>query len=120
MGSLLVHITVGPENPTRAALGFLVAKQALEMGHTVTVFLAAEAVHLIKTPVIDSVVGLGSGSLRAHYDAIVAGGGRFVVSGLSAKIRGVVDEDYVGKPAEVGMPNTLVDLIFSHDRTVVY
>ena len=75
---------------------------------------------LIKTPVIDSVVGLGSGSLRAHYDAIVAGGGRFVVSGLSAKIRGVVDEDYVGKPAEVGMPNTLVDLIFSHDRTVVY
>lgn len=32
MARLLVHIATGPENPTRAALGFLVAKTALAAG----------------------------------------------------------------------------------------
>ncbi|MFX5634278.1 hypothetical protein ABTE18_20685, partial [Acinetobacter baumannii] len=27
---LLIHVTVGPENPTKAALAFLVAKTAVE------------------------------------------------------------------------------------------
>ncbi len=36
--NILVHITKGPENPTRAALGFLADKTALEEGHTVTIF----------------------------------------------------------------------------------
>lgn len=36
MGKLLVHITHGPEAPTRAALGLLVARAAVEEGHDVT------------------------------------------------------------------------------------
>jgi len=35
------------ENPTLAALGFLVAKTAIEEGHTVTLFLAGDAVKLL-------------------------------------------------------------------------
>ena len=45
---LLVHVTVGPENPTKAALAFLVARTAIEEGNTVTLFLAGDAVQLIK------------------------------------------------------------------------
>ena len=46
--SILVHITHGPENPTRAALGFAVAAAAAEQGHEVTVFLAGDAVQLAR------------------------------------------------------------------------
>ena len=43
MAKILVHATHGPENPTRAPLALLVAKVALEEGHTVSVFLAGDA-----------------------------------------------------------------------------
>ena len=40
MGLLLIHITHGPEAPTRAALGLLVAGAAIDEGHEVNVFMA--------------------------------------------------------------------------------
>lgn len=43
MGSLLVHLTHGPEAPTRAALAVLVAKAAVDAGHEVALFLAGDA-----------------------------------------------------------------------------
>ena len=39
LANILVHITSGPEHPTRAALGFLVARAAIEEGHSVNLFL---------------------------------------------------------------------------------
>src|SRR5437879_4833195 len=106
MANILVHITHGPEHPTGAALGFLVAKTAIDEGHTVTLFLAGDAVQLIRDAVLDNLVGLGTGKLRELYDAIVAGGGRFYLSGMSSKGRGVSENDLSGKPAEMAMPST--------------
>ena len=120
MGKLLVHITHGPEAPTRAALGLLVARAAVEEGHDVTVFLAGDAVQLIREPVLDSLSGLGTGSLRESYDAVAAGGGRFFVSGMSSKGRGLGEADLEGKPAEMAMPQRLVELVFDHDRVLTY
>src|ERR1700690_240763 len=81
MATLLIHVTHGPESPTRAALGFLVARTALEEGHDVSLFLAGDAVQLLRVAVLDSLSGLGTGSLRESYDAIVAGAGRLYASG---------------------------------------
>jgi predicted peroxiredoxin len=120
MGTLLVHITSGPEAPTRAALGMLVARAAVEEGHAVNVFLAGDAVQLIRDAVLDSLAGLGTGSLRESFDAIVSGGGHFFVSGMSGKARGVTDEDLAGKPAEFAMPKRLVQLAFEADRSFTY
>jgi predicted peroxiredoxin len=120
MAGLLVHITHGPEHPTRAALGFLVARTALEEGHQVSLFLAGDGAQLLRDAVLDSLVGLGTGALREHYDAIVAGGGRFYVSGMSAKGRGVTAAELEGKPAEMAMPAVLVRLAFEHDRVLTY
>ena len=120
MAKILVHVTHGPEHPTRAALGFLVAKAATDEGHSVTLFLAGDAVQLLRDGVLDSLTGLGTGSLREHYDAIVAGGGRFYVSGMSAKARGLGEADLEGKPADMAMPNVLVRLALEHDRTFTY
>jgi uncharacterized protein len=120
VGKLLAHITHGPEHPTRAALGFLVAKAALEEGHEVSLFLAGDAVQLLRDAVLDSLSGLGTGSLRESYEAIVAGGGRFYVSGMSSQARGVTPDDLEGKPAEMAMPKVLVQLAFEHDRVLTY
>ena len=120
MGKLLVHITWGPEAPTRAALGLLVAKAGIDEGHEVAVFLAGDAVQLIRDAVLDSLTGLGTGSLRESFDAIVAGGGRFYASGMSSKARGVVEADLDGKPVEFAMPHRLVQLAFEADRTFTY
>jgi predicted peroxiredoxin len=120
MPGLLVHITHGPEQPTRAALGFLVARTALDEGHSVSLFLAGDAVQLLRDSVLDALTGLGTGALREHYDAIVAGGGRFYLSGMSAKARGLTQADIEGKPAEMAMPAVLVRLAFEHDRVLTY
>ena len=120
MGSLLVHITCGSESPTRAALGFLVARAAVEEGHTVNVFLAGDGVQLIRDSVLDSLQGLGTGSLRESFDAVTSGGGRVYVSGMSSKARGVTATDLENKQAEMAMPNRLVQLIFEAERTLTY
>jgi predicted peroxiredoxin len=120
VAKILVHITCGPENPTRAALGFLVAKAALDDGHEVSLFLAGDGVQLLRDAVLDTLTGLGTGSLRESHDAIVAGGGRFYVSGMSSKARGVAEPDLEGKPAEMAMPNVLVRLALEHDRVFTY
>ena len=120
MAKILVHLTHGPEQPTRAALAFLVAKSALDEGHEVSLFLAGDAVQLVRAPVLDNLVGLGTGSLRESCDAIVAGGGRFYLSGMSSKARGVSNEDLAATKAEMAMPTRLVELALEHDRMFTY
>lgn len=117
---ILVHVTHGPEHPTRAALAFAVAKAALDEGHAVSLFLAGDAVQLIREGVLDNLSGLGTGNLRQLYDGIVAGGGRFYLSGGSSKARGVTEQELAGKPAEFAAPPQLVRLSLEHDRMFTY
>lgn len=117
---ILVHITHGPEHPTRSALGFAVARAALEQGHQVSIFLAGDAVQLIREGVLDNLAGLGTGNLRELYDGIIADGGRLYLSGGSSKARGVTEDDLTGKPAEFAGPAQLVRLSLEHDRMFTY
>ena len=120
MTKILVHITSGPESPTKAALGFLVAKSAIDEGHEVSMFLAGDGVQLLRDAVLDSLTGLGTGSLRESYDAVVAGGARVYASGMSGKARGVTESDLEGKPIEFAMPNRLVSLALESDAVITY
>lgn len=120
MAKILVHITHGPENLTRAALGYLIAKTAIDEGHEVSLFLAGDGVQLVRDAVLDNLAGLGTGKLRELYDGIAAGGGRFYLSGMSSKARGVGEADLAGKPAEMAMPNVLLRLSLDHDRMFTY
>ncbi len=116
MAKLLINVTHGPEHPTRAALGFLVGKAAVDAGHDVSLFLAGDAVQLLREPVLDSLVGLGTGSLRESYDGLRAGGARFYVSGMSSKARGFEPNG----AAEPAMPGKLVELTFEADQVLTY
>jgi uncharacterized protein len=121
MAKILVHVTCGPEHPTKAALAFLVAKAAVDEGHEVSLFLAGDATQLLRDAVLDSLVGLGTGSLRESYDAVVASGAaRIYASGMSSKARGLGEGELEGKPVEFAMPNRLVELALESDRVLSY
>ena len=120
MGKLLIHVTCGPESPTKAALAFLVARAAVDDGHDVSMFLAGDAVQLLRDAVLDSLTGLGTGSLRESYDAVVAAGAQLYASGMSSKARGVGESDLEGKPIEFAMPNRLVQLALEADAVITY
>jgi uncharacterized protein len=120
MAKILVHLTQGPERPTQAALAFFVARAALDEGHAASLFLAGDAVQLLRDAVLDHLHGLGTGQLREHYNALVAKGARFYLSGGSCKSRGVTESDLAGKPVELGNPALLVRLALEHDRVLTY
>ena len=120
MGSLLVHVTHGPEAPTRAALACLVAKAAVEEGHEVSMFFAGDAAYLMKDEVVSSVKGIGTGALEDTLPELVGAGVPIFVSGMSAQGRGVTDADIGPKNAAFAMPSKLVELTFAADRVLVY
>jgi len=116
----VIHVTTGQDNPTKAALAFLVAKTALEEGHQVTLFLAGDAVMLLKDDIMNSVTGLGTGKLSDHYKVIVDKGGKFFLSGNSSKARNLTEDDIKGKPATFALPNVLVKLVAESDKVITY
>ena len=120
MAKFLVHIHTGPENPTKAALGFLVALTALKQGHQVDLFLAGDGALLIGDAALSSVEGKGTGRLTDHYKGLADGDARFFVSGMSAKARGLGEADLAGKPAEFAMPDVLVRLAVEADVVLTY
>jgi predicted peroxiredoxin len=120
VAKILVHVTSGPEHPTRAALAFLVAKAAVDEGHEVSMFLAGDATQLLRDAVLDSLAGLGTGSLRESYDAVVAAGTALYASGMSSKARGLAEADFEGKPVELAMPTKLVQLALEADRVLTH
>ena len=120
MAKLLIHVTTAPEEPTKAALSFLVARTALTEGHEVNLFLAGDSVRLLDPETLNSLQGLGTGNLKEHYDSIVESGGQFFLSGMSAKARGYDESLIAGKPAQFAMPDVLVKLLTESDKSLTY
>jgi predicted peroxiredoxin len=116
MMRLLVHIATGPENPTRLALGLLVARTALAGGHEVDVFVAGDGVDVVRDETRAALNGIGTGSAGEHWQALTDGGARIYASGMSSKARGVAAEGDV----QLAPPEKLVELIAAADKVVSY
>lgn len=116
----LVHIHSGPDNPTKAALGFLVAATALDEGHDVDLFLAGDGSSLITEDALSTVQGVGTGQLRDHFDTLMQGGATIFISGKSAEARKITESDLAGKSAQFAMPAKLVELAAAADVILVY
>ncbi len=120
MGSLLVHVTHGPEAPTRAALAVLVAKSAVDTGHQVVMFFAGDATNLLREVTADTVQGIGTGSFGENLRALGQASVPIFASAMSAKARGV-EGNLVGDLAvEFAMPTKLVELTMMSDRVLTY
>ena len=120
MAKILFNITNGTSNPTKASLGFMLARTAVEEGHEVTVFLNADAVSLMRTPVLENLVGLGTGKLKEHFDILKQSRVPIYVSAISCEIRGVTDQDLKDTNSRKVLPKTLLNLSLEADRTFVY
>jgi uncharacterized protein len=115
---LLVNVVTGPENPTRAAIGLLVARTAAEEGNEVRVFLGGDGVHLARPETAQAVHGIGTGSLAEHWAALVGAGVQITLSGRSSEARGIDAGTRDG--IELAPPNRLVELVDWADKAVVY
>jgi predicted peroxiredoxin len=113
---LLVHLATGPEHATRAALALLVARTAVSEGHDVRVFLAGDAVQLVRPETADAVHGVGTGAFGEHWSALLDAGVPVFISGLSSKARGVSAVEGV----EPAPPEKLVELAAWADSTLTY
>lgn len=119
MSRLLFHVVSGPESPTRGALALLVAKTAAAAGHEVDVFFAGDGVSYLRAETMDASHGVGLGSVREHYTALVEAGGRVFASGMSGKARGI-DTSVAGEGVTLATPDQLVQLITEADRVITY
>lgn len=118
--SILIHLSQGPENPTVAALAFLIARTAVEEGHQVTLFLAGDAVQLMRDGALNNLTGLGTGELEAHYRILAKNGCEFYLSGMSSKSRGLTENEVEGKNVTFASPRVLLNLALENDRMFVY
>ena len=116
----LVQVTCGTENPTKAALAFLLARTATEEGNTVTLFLAGDGVTLIRDQTIESVAGLGTGKLKEHLEVLLKAGVKIYLSTNSSKARGITDADIANKNASFTLPTQFVKLVKESDKVIVY
>ena len=74
MAKLIYTSTHGSDDTTRAAFPFILANGAIEAGHDAEVFLAGEAVYLMKQPVADAVVPVGWPPLAELLTKAIEGG----------------------------------------------
>ena len=119
MSAFLVHIHTGPSDPTKAALGLIVALNAAKSGHDLTLFLAGDAVHLLSSEHAD-VTGLGTGRVGDHLAGLKELGASFFLSGMSAKARGYDESLLDGYDAQFAMPDKLVALADAADTVLCY
>ena len=120
LAKVMVQIVSGPERGTRAALGFLIAKGALDDGHDVTVFLVADGVQFVNRPVTDAIAGLAGGKLTDSVDALKEGGAKFYASKMSLGARAISEEVAGELGAQLGTPSILVQLSLESDTVLVY
>ena len=118
MARLLVHLATGPENPTRAALALLVARTAAAEGHEVQVFLAGDAVQLARPETAEAALGIGTGSVAEHWEALSEAEVPLFLSGMSSKARGIDASTRDG--VELAPPQKLVELALWAEATLTY
>ena len=66
----------------------MLARTLVEKGHDVAVFLKADAVNLIRSPALDNLVGLGTGSLKEYFNVLKKARVPINVSAISCEIIG--------------------------------
>lgn len=117
---ILVHLTTGIENPTKAALALLVASTAQAEGHDVDVFIAGDGVGVIRPESAALAQGIGTGAIADHLGALRAGGANLYASGMSAAARGMNAEQLAAEGFTASPPSKLVELVVAADRTITY
>ena len=120
MSKLLVHIHSRPDLKNKATLGLLVAVTAIKEEHDVSIFLAADGIHLMNCSEAGEVVGEGTGDLKEHLDFLKSANTTIWVSVMSAKARGYDESVLDGYNAKFAMPTRLIEASLEADTVLCY
>ena len=120
MSKVLVHIHSDLEFKNKVTLGLMVALAAEKSGHEVTLFLAADGVHILNCKSAGEIVGQGTGDLYEHLHNLKNSKITIYVSGMSAKSRGYNEKLLDGYTAEFVMPDVLVEESIKADSVLCY
>jgi predicted peroxiredoxin len=82
----------------------------------VQVFLAGDAVQLVRDETAAAATGIGTGSVSEHLEALKSAGAPIFLSGMSSKARGIAG----GEGYELAPPQKLVELAVWADTSLVY
>ena len=119
MSKFLIHIHSGPDLKNKLTLGLLVAATAIQKGHNVEVFFAADGVHALDSKE-GEVVGEGTGDASLHLKALNDANVKMFVSVMSAKARGYTENLLEGFNASFAMPDKLIECSLEADVVLCY
>ena len=119
MSNFLIHIHSGPDLKNKLTLGLLGAATAIQKGHNVEVFFAADGVHALNSRE-GEVVGEGTGDASLHLKTLNDANVKMFVSGMSAKARGYTENLLVGFNASFAMPDKLIECSLKADVVLCY
>ena len=120
MSKVLIHIHSDVEFKNKVTLGLMVALAAEKKGHDVTLFLAADGVHVLNCKSAGEIVGQGTGDLYEHLQNLKKSKVTIYVSGMSAKSRGYDEKLLDGYSAEFVMPDVLIEESIKADSVLCY
>ena len=80
------------------------------------VFLAGDAVQLIRGETASAATGIGTGSVAEHFGALKSAAVPVFLSGMSSKARGIE----AGEGYELAPPQKLLELATWSDTALVY
>ena len=120
MATILVHIHSNLESKNKVTLGLMVALAAEKNGHSVSLFLAADGVHILNCKSTGKVAGQGTGDLYEHLQNLKEKNITIFVSGMSAKARGYDESLLEGYNAKFAMPDKLIEESVRSDSVLCY
>jgi len=120
---LFVQSIQGPENAVNGVFPIMIASQAAEAGHEVSIFLAGNAVSLMKTEIVDNMSAIGIGKLSDHIKVLKDKGVTIHLSAGSCKARGITEDDIKDKNGVMSGPPGLLKLVeklrkFCHTKLI--
>lgn len=116
---VMITVTSGTDDPTRATLGMLAAKAAVEQGHEVTVWLQGEAVTLANRYVYFSVVGVNMPPMKDAVEFLVSNKIPLWVCQACGKGRNVGPDNWVGTASYKNMGD-FVAAVLSMDKNIEF
>jgi uncharacterized protein involved in oxidation of intracellular sulfur len=116
---IVIISTVGPENPEKATLPFVLATAAQSMDVEVTVILQADSVMLAKNGEADKVKAKGLLPLKELLDTFIELEGKLLLCSPCVKERNIQSDELI-KGSELIAAGTVVTEVLSATSVVNY
>jgi uncharacterized protein involved in oxidation of intracellular sulfur len=100
---VVVSVSYGTDDPTKATLGMLAAKVAVDQGHEVTIWLQGEGVTIANQQVYDKIQGLNMPAMKSVVEPLLSAQVPIWVCQACAKGRNVSPENWVETASYKGM-----------------